>query len=77
MKFVRKSGPFGWAFKGSTAFSVISDEIHEITRPAFSKTRFAGELKGLGGVRIRSKIDGIAPSRQEGLLAVFLRRNRR
>ena len=77
MKFDGKSCPFGWAFKGSTAFSVISDEIHEITRPAFSKTRFAGELKGLGDVRNRSKLNEIATSRQEGLLAVFLRRNRR
>ena len=76
MKFDGKSGPFGWAFKGSTAFSLISDEICEITRPAPAKTRFAGELKGLGDVRIRPKIGEIAPSRQEGLLAVFLRRNR-
>ena len=77
MKFVRKSGPFGWAFKGSAAFSVIPDQIHESTRPAFAKTHLAGKLKGLGDVRNRWEIDEIAPSRQEGLLAVFLRRNRR
>ena len=77
MKFDGKSGPFGWEFKGSAAFSVISCEIHEITRPAFAKTRLAGKLKGLGDVRNQWKIDGITPSRQEGLLAVFLRRNRR
>ena len=77
MKFDEKSSSFGWAFKGSAAFSVISCEIHEITRPAFAKTRLAGKLKGLGDVRNRWKIDEIAPSRQEGLLAVFLRRNRR
>ena len=76
MKFDEKSGSFGWAFKGSAAFSVISGEFHEITRPAFAKTRFAGELKGLGDVRIRTKIDRNAPTRQEGLLAVFLTRNR-
>ena len=73
----KESGSFGWAFKGSAAFSVISCEIHEITRPAFAKTRLAGKLKGLGDVRNRWEIDEIAPSRQEGLLAVFLRRNRR
>ena len=77
MKFDGKSGPFGWAFKGSAAFTVISCEIHEITRPAFAKTHLAGKLKGLGDVRNRWEIDEIAPSRQEGLLAVFLRRNRR
>ena len=76
-KFDEKSSSFGWAFKGSAAFSVISCEIHEITRPAFAKTHLAGEFKGLGDVRNRWKIDEIAPSRQEGLLAVFLRRNRR
>ena len=76
-KFDGKSASFGWAFKGSAAFSVISCEIREIARPAFAKTRLAGELKGLGDVRNRWKIDEIAPSRQEGLLAVFLRRNRR
>ena len=53
MNFDGKSSSFGWAFKGSAAFSVIPDQIHEITRPAFAKTRFAGELKGLGDVRIR------------------------
>ena len=77
MKIDEKSSSFGWAFKGSAAFSVISCELHGFTRPAFAKTRFAGELKGLGDVRNRWKIDEIAPSRQEGLLAVFLRRNRR
>ena len=77
MKFDEKSSSFGWAFKGSAAFSEISCGIHEITRPAFAKTRFAGELKGLGDVRNQWEIDEIAPSRQEGLLAVFLRRNRR
>ena len=71
MKFDEKSSSFGWAFKGSAAFSVISCEIHEITRPAFAKTHLAGKLKGLGDVRNRWKIDEIAPSRQEGLLAVF------
>ena len=77
MKFDEKSSSFGWAFKGFAAFSVISCEFHEITRPAFAKTRFAGELKGLGDVRNRSQIDEIVPGRQEGLLAVFLRRKRR
>ena len=77
MKIDEKSSSFGWAFKGSAAFSVISCEIHEITRPAFAKTHLAGELKGLGDVRNRWKIDEIAPSRREELLAVFLRRNRR
>ena len=77
MNFDGKSSSFGWVFKGSAAFSVISCEIHETTRPAFAKTHLAGKLKGLGDVRNRWKIDEIAPSRQEGLLAVFLRRNRR
>ena len=53
MEFDRKKCSFEWAFKGSTAFSVISCEIREIARPAFAKTHLAGKLKGLGDVRNR------------------------
>ena len=76
MGFDGKRCPFEWAIKGSTAFPMISYGIYEFTRFAFAEMRFAGELKGLGDVRNRSKIDEIAPGRQEGLLAVFLKRNR-
>ena len=51
---------------------MISHEIYEFTRFTFAEMRFAGELKGLGDVRIRTKIDRNAPTRQEGLLAMFL-----
>ena len=76
MEFDEKRCPFEWAIKGSTAFSMISYGIYEFTRFTFAEMRFAGELKGLGDVRIRTKIDRNAPTRQEGLLAMFLTRNR-
>ena len=76
VEFDEKRWPFEWAIKGSTAFSMISYGIYEFARFTFAEMRFAGELKGLGDVRIRTKIDRNAPTRQEGLLAVFLTRNR-
>ena len=76
VEFDEKRCPFEWAIKGSTAFSMISYGIYEFTRFTFAEMRFAGELKGLGDVRIRTKIDRNAPTRQEGLLAMFLTRNR-
>ena len=76
VEFDEKRWPFEWAIKGSTAFSMISYGIYEFTRFTFAEMRFAVELKGLGDVRIRTKIDRNAPTRQEGLLAVFLARNR-
>ena len=66
MGFYEKSSSFGWAFKGSAAFSVVSCEIHEITRLAFAKTRFAGELKGLGDVRNRSEINESCRAARKG-----------
>ena len=53
-----------------------TDGMYKFTRFTFAEMRFAGELKGLGDVRIRTKIDGSAPTRQAGLLAMFLTRNR-
>ena len=71
MEFDGKGCQFEWAIKGSTAFPMISYGICEFTRFTVAEMRFAGELKGLGDVRIRTKIDRNAPTRQEGLLAMF------